>query len=527
MFSLRLCLNECDSGITLESTEFTELASKQSLYCLRGTNNFRQGQGTFPFSQGVRALVLLCVEYKLGALESRERSLAGEKGSLAASLDSALSKNSQWLVDMFGSYADGSLRARRLVRRHNPERKRPGPVEIFVNQTILPAQSITIEVGNVVAQTEEQLNGLRLLLLDQAKTTTPRLAIKRKVVEFEERVPITPLTSLFRDAFEEEIAFGLRSISLYDRKTSIFTLKRAFENPSYQVLSRQTDMLNDFIEPQLPDRLLLGLVEMKESALAIQRLGAINIAMVAPEIGSIALVSLLRERYAIDIKAEYHFAHGAELLETILDSGAEPPMLCVVPLAATNKCWQGRFAKLYSPVMLMPESTKKVIAGVRDSKREPQSHSYFVRQHTTASFFYDDLRRNKLAGKRIDTENLLYFVEASRILREGAGEARAVLWFPFHKFNLWFNDCTEVSVPWLPNRHPTNSILFMRRDLKDGRQNARHFSALVRSCWLSLLERPSNVGELASQLSGDLNYLQTLRRIGGLHTLNYPRFKAA
>jgi hypothetical protein len=70
--------------------------------------------------------------------------LLGERGSLAASLDYALTKQPMWIQEMFGSDAAGTSLAQRLFRRTNSHRKRPGPVVIKVNERALPPKNIHI-----------------------------------------------------------------------------------------------------------------------------------------------------------------------------------------------------------------------------------------------------------------------------------------------------------------------------------------------------------------------------------------------
>jgi len=48
--------------------------------------------------------------------ESKQAHLEGEMGSLAASLDYAISKKPIWLLDMFGINSDGKAKIRPLIQ---------------------------------------------------------------------------------------------------------------------------------------------------------------------------------------------------------------------------------------------------------------------------------------------------------------------------------------------------------------------------------------------------------------------------
>ena len=102
--------------------------------------------GSFNFSSAVRALCVLCLKSVLVEQSSSNELpiLLGERGSLAASLDYALTKQPMWIQEMFGSDAAGTSLAQRLFRRTNSHRKRPGPVVIKVNERALPPKNIHI-----------------------------------------------------------------------------------------------------------------------------------------------------------------------------------------------------------------------------------------------------------------------------------------------------------------------------------------------------------------------------------------------
>jgi hypothetical protein len=488
--------------------------------CQRGATTYRHNCGTFTWSPGVQGLVQLLLEVKIAALDCRQGSISGERGSLAASLDYSIAKNGQWLADMFGVYSDGTLRARRVLRRTNPERKRPGPVEIFLNPAILSPREVTIRLDARALESKAEFERVREAL--SARLIRP----KPTNADEPEHGPSIPTGNWFQSldgrallqgAFEEEIIFGLRNIPIYDKATSSQVLRRTFENPSYNAFGNPGVLLNDFIEPQLPDRILLGLASPTEHADLLRRAENISVAMSASDFPSIALMSALNARHNLKIDLDYSYPAGGELIDSVLESAGEPPLLCVVALAATHECWAGKFARLYRPVMLMPESSKKVITGPGSQKSKTGSHSYFLRNPSTASYYFDDLRRNGLTGKTWEANSHLYFNEAMRLLRSGGTDARAVLWFPFYNFNIWFTGCSEVPIPHLKHRHPLNSVLFIRRDLPLGKKLGSSLAALIRHTWLNLLESREFVRQVALGIAEKNDYLRILARLSGLN----------
>jgi hypothetical protein len=74
---------------------------------------------------------ILMVRSLLARFDSTvEPRLSGGPGSIAATLDGALSKEPAWLIDSFGVFPSGMPVSRRLFARSNPGRKRLGPVAV-------------------------------------------------------------------------------------------------------------------------------------------------------------------------------------------------------------------------------------------------------------------------------------------------------------------------------------------------------------------------------------------------------------
>ena len=135
-----------------------------------------ENQGSFQWTSGVKSLALLLVGSKLHALTTGDGSLwylSGERGSSAAVLDYALSKNPQWLYDLFGTDASGVSFARRMFHRLNPERKRVGPVKLALNQAFCAADDVTILRDGREVTDIESLKALQGALVERTLTSVP------------------------------------------------------------------------------------------------------------------------------------------------------------------------------------------------------------------------------------------------------------------------------------------------------------------------------------------------------------------
>ena len=131
----------------LTEVMFRENANGETRRTIRGkTGGAFRSAGSFQWTSAVKALGLLLAQTARNPLNS---ALQGHAGSLAASLDYALSKQPVWIAEMFGCDQQGISFARRLILRTNPERKRPGPVVLAVNHVYLPAAQIEVFVDGV------------------------------------------------------------------------------------------------------------------------------------------------------------------------------------------------------------------------------------------------------------------------------------------------------------------------------------------------------------------------------------------
>jgi hypothetical protein len=150
--------------IELIETRFKLTGGTAPVVAVRGkTAGAFTAAGTFQWTSAVRALCLLCVRsvvsYQIGG-DGAAGTISGYRGSLAASLDYAISKQPTWLTEMCGIGADGQLNSKRLFIRSNPERKRPGPVIVGLNEIILPPTAIHVVINGEPIITQEQLQKL-------------------------------------------------------------------------------------------------------------------------------------------------------------------------------------------------------------------------------------------------------------------------------------------------------------------------------------------------------------------------------
>jgi hypothetical protein len=106
---------------------------------------------------------MACLFLKAKLIDENDRVeplLIGGAGSLAVSLDYALTKRPVWLVDMFGESENGRILARRLFRVTNSHRKRSGPVAISLNSHTCPQHCVEIVLDGTIVSSSETLGAM-------------------------------------------------------------------------------------------------------------------------------------------------------------------------------------------------------------------------------------------------------------------------------------------------------------------------------------------------------------------------------
>jgi hypothetical protein len=174
MITIKLTFVSDGTTLTLSKTRFRHPLLKQELVTVRGSTAPGTA-GNFRWSSGVRGLALLLVKHAIAAECGTKGAAAGhpsagiegDEGSLAASLDYAISKQPRWLDEMFGTTPQGVPISKLLFRRINPDRKRPGPVTVFIPNSDF---GVFIEVNGKSARGDRELFDLERRLTALAES---------------------------------------------------------------------------------------------------------------------------------------------------------------------------------------------------------------------------------------------------------------------------------------------------------------------------------------------------------------------
>ena len=146
---------------TLEELRFFHPLVGKELRTIRGNvGGAFKGVGTFRWSSAVRGFSILLLKHLIHSrLGAESYLLRGGAGSLAASLDYAITKQPAWILDTFGLTSDGTSIIRRILSRTNTERKLGGDVLIGVNSN-LDANHIAVFKGSSAVEEISQLEAI-------------------------------------------------------------------------------------------------------------------------------------------------------------------------------------------------------------------------------------------------------------------------------------------------------------------------------------------------------------------------------
>lgn len=520
MNKLTLKFLSAGESAQLEETHFSSPLIGRTVSCRRGVQTVvKTHHGTFAWSAGVMGLSAIFIRAKASSCSSSSQAelakasgISSAESDWARAFDSSLSKRPQWALDMFGLDASGTPLLRRLFVRQNPEKKRPGPVAVYLNTSFLQPTAVSISLDGQELTDVASLKGL----LRQIGFPGVSPAAKASPRPKEEAAP----PPFF---FPNDVA---REISVMLWGTDIFS--RAAYVASYRKLCGIVDSLGGprarqqalpEIDSKVTEAGFLGLREFGENSAALRRAGPLRVATGAAAFSSIALLRHVAKRYGCCVEIDCEHVNTRTLIREIgaWQGAGTPPDAVVVSVSCAAMLNRSARRPDYVPLMVLPGNSHRVVKSreLVAPKRKTREWTFISDEPTTSSFYLDDMfsEASRAAyGKRYADQHELLNVAALE-----RGDFQAVLWYPHYRFQEVFNGHASealASQAW----HYTGNVLCLRAD---------RFAALalplniaVRDSWLDLRLKPSIIQELAAELMNSDEYVQALYRTSGL--LFYP-----
>ena len=532
------------NGISLVRSVFTSRWGRDSFVCARGSTT-ASTKGVFKWSRAVQALCHLVCEYKIFSLFdvgelNRKQFISGEAGSAAATLDYALSKQPLWMLDMFGTGERGDPLIRRLFIRENPERKRPGPVSIYVNPNVLPPSGVEVILdGREITKLEDFIS-LANAIHDCLDGGAGRLFDGGSSMEVddpkcnptESSGPVglnasagIELNIFFEQMFADEALGMLRSTDIFRPKELACSLSRINANSSFRKVSGNPLLLSAGMESRLTSSQRIGSEEESFLDLQLKTDEPIRICTTFSLMSTILIVKYLQSVKGYNIDFNYNFAHTNEIVNRISESRfTQVPDLIVMGLAPAARLLDTSKHHSYLPLMIMPKVSNRMISRVEDKldKRHLQDSCFVLPtdQPTTASFYFDYLCRRGLVDSR--KARVIYCEpdEISSFLLPDNEDTHAILWFPHYHLSQILNGCTIDS---LADNESTigldfETVMFAGSHFRAKTNQVIALSVAIRHAWLTLARGGSELHSMIKMLISDDDYMTFFRLCTGLQS---------
>ena len=497
---------------------------------------------SFNWTASVRALCIFLVRTKISSFDGHTEyaNLAGLTSSPAASLDYALARMSNWIVDMFGADKNGAPIARKLIKRINPERKRPGPVILYWNNTVLPSDRICISVdGQQVSELQDLLE--LESILNQLWTSNTSIVTKsssyRSNEESVAKLPTAPypfnITSVlthFSAFLKQEIRESLSDLTIFSTEKTAQQVQHITSHPEFlscgvENLKRISKLNNAGIAR---DR--LGLMPHKQSEEARFALNGIRIFVPGVCVGTLALLYYLKNFKKYDIDIVYQFAHSNELLEHLRsDKLHRTRDFAVLGIGQTAHLMGSSLSHNFELISFMPKISFHVLSksgeGASPSDLNTGDYLFMSNSPSSSQFYFRDLvRRNLIVEKNIS----VHYMEPDQItaaLANADRDLRTLLWFPHYHFNCMFNKCAIIDNPYGGINYKDN-FLFCHKELGMRSPTAMALDSAIRDAWLSLRLEPHLLDSIIQLLIMDVDFLRYIARVSGLYHLEESRLEA-
>lgn len=540
-FRITLEFTSDNSGVFLWRIVFHNSLTNQQLTSIRGdsrTNNF----GNFRWAAGIRGLAVLLTRHKLSEFNNTVATLEGGQGSIAASLDYAISKEPNWVMDLCGLTAEGKSVLSTLLKRINPERKRPGPVVLSFDKSKLSAQHVCLSVNGreLVSPTElhELLAKIEPTLSIEVIRETREAAGSvfsqpTSIVDSSTTLLAKPQFYAYLHAIiREEIFVCLRNTDIFTNSALAGAIANIRSNPSFSRVAGNTAPVVSEIDLKLSSSQRVGCWADDQSLKEYFRsCPEITIALSPNLLGTIALLKMLQSVYPIKLRLNMNFPHTLEIVDRLVSRQlSEEPDFCALGIATS-----GRFLSFrkkitsYSPFMLLPKVTQRVVAPAGKHSRVINHGKYLFMTDTPsgASFYFEGLKRSgTISSGRVEIEHSEPD-EITAKLNSGDSEVRGILWFPHYHFNTLFNGCefvdeqlSESGKPIhqaLSNFSNTETLFFAHESMGRNPELLTRLNVALRNVWLELLANPLLVERITSTILEDSEYLRLLTRFGGLY----------
>ena len=527
----------------------SQIHSRRGQTCRGVSSASESAVGTFAWTAAVRAVAVLFLRIKTLRDEELDKPLlVGGRGSLAASLDAALAKPPQWLLDMFGVDAKGTSLLRRIIHRTNAELKRPGPVSIYLQSAQFSRHNIAVKVdganvdddifiGKLLCQLEEagaagvastslnaqsrQDDALHNFSFGSEDCT--EINIRQHNQKNGSSLSNNPRSGFFQRietlAFDEARKslghtdiFSIRALCALNQRISVQSTRK---NGGY-TWAGTAEM--DF---GLSSAQLLGLVVSPDDFRRVfERIGKFTLCLTPSHIGAIAIFRYLQRAYGLQLDLRCAFPHTSAILSSIDGQASTIDADAVLLAHSQSQALLAQPNADFRPLMFMPATSYAVIApqplkSITKPKQICGDYLIFGGRESTSFMVFNDLLNSGGLDKKRVRYDSAELHEITQMIASGDNDSRAVLWYPYYGICNSSNGKLGNHSNCAASLDFREVVLFISKRLIADEQAVRTLNMAIRDAWIRLMSDPSLLASIVSNLYDLAGYEETIYRCSG------------
>ena len=522
-------------GLEAQSISFShQLLGGSTRRLVRGKCPLTLREATsLPWTAGVKGFIRLCVKTAVrGAhpdsleCDFESHGIVGQRGSLARSLDSAISKKPAWFGDLFGYDASGAANIARFFWRMNPEAKRPGPVGVAINTKMLPPTAIKVFVDSVLVEESQALAEILDALADEPPPNEKVRIFPSKGRFRQEDVlgvgaaPATPtLEVLLASIMRRELHRTLFNTPVFSRSQLVSSLSEITNNSLFRSIAGANASRIESVMQWSSHASRTGI---SAGGPSLQRFfppeRPLHLSVCVVTVGSIALFAYLRRHRGLSVEINYRYSTGVEIAKTIQSKSLEPD-LCVGATPSATQIMSTQGTAKYRPVMLMPKHSHRLLAPANGTDSLENGNFHLLTEQPSGSlFYYQELARRGLVSSDHGRLNHCDADEALGLLKNGSPDMRSILWFPAYDLAEIFCGARTIDAE-LGHLGDSWIMLLAHERLQRDSLALSTLITELHAAWLDLRENPSLLDQTIGDILQDPEYAKVLTRSHGFHAL--------
>ena len=540
-------------GKELVKTLFEHPVLEAPVASYRGNSCSGQYAPAFKWSPAVRALSLLFLNHKLLG----SGSLYGKKGSLAASLDYAVTKRPAWLMDMFGADKDGKPILLRLMERRNSNLKLPGPVTILLKERAISKNEVQIFLDGTLLIAAREIETLHYQINNEVPKASPRRSkraaprdnlyewvhkeLREEFLLLKQSIGSNllwpwPYNNLrwkesFAGSFFRRVHAALADDWVFGRQTYIETGKTLLKDLGFCCIAGPNARLFNETDLSLSDTELNGITTpLSLSSIDKRFPKSIHCACPISHPGALLLLFGLRYLKGLPVVVDFSYSYSDELLQKITAKAVEPD-IAVLGLASTASVLSKNIDIDYQPLMFAPNLFFSVVrygGGERVSKSSntyvPDPKWHHERDY---EFFFSDLVRKEILTRDCVEFRSLPFKQKLALAKDTGRVFSTIEWFLTLQLLRTLPKLVDMPVvKILPYDYRDAtflkgaSTLFLIRGAGNTSSFVKDMNIALRDVWATLRDAPQITKALCSIICNDPVYIKIVTRMFALHKLD-------